>query len=194
MMGDPSVHEIVHGERGMLPGIRLCIDGFCLVSAVTLIYSAIDALAGLTVPVSVSSGGGPDFKAWIKKYYLPHLRVDLSAADLWSARCGVLHAYSRHSDLSRNGRARSLVYRWRNAHAPDDRILESEVRAGGVVVEVEALSDALGLAVSRFQEAIEYDADLRRRVEYHVKSLLCYKPSSPAVQLPAKRSVRKRAV
>ena len=184
MMGDPSVHEIVHGERGMLRGIDACIEALCLVSAVTLIYSAIDALAGLTVPTNRASGAGPDFKAWAEKYFVPYLHTSLSSADLWAARCGVLHAYSRHSDLSRQGQARSLVYRWRHVHHPNDLLLQQHVNDGAVVVEIEALADALRHAVQRFQEDIERNPNLRARVQHHVAALLCYKPSMPAVRLP----------
>lgn len=184
MMGDPSVDEIVYGERGMLRGIDACIEALCLVSAVTLIYSAIDALAGLTVPTTRTSGAGPDFKAWTKKYLVPHLHASLSPTDLWAARCGVLHAYSRHSDLSREGKARSLVYRWRHVHHPNDRLLQQHINQGAVVVEIEALADALRHAVQGFQEDIEQDPDLRSRVQHHVAALLCYKPSMPAMRLP----------
>lgn len=184
MMGHPSVNEIVHGDRGMLRGIQACIDALCLVSAVTLIYSSIDALAALTVPIMNSSGNGSDFKAWVKKYYSPHLTASLSSADLWAARCGVLHSYSRHSDLSRGGSARSLVYRWRHVHSPNDHLLVKHIQEGAIVVDIESLADGLKHAVEAFQEEIERDPELRSRVDHHVAKLLCYKPSIPAVSLP----------
>lgn len=187
MIGDPSVEEIVHGERGVLRGIDACIGALCLVSAVTLIYSAIDALAGLTVPIDRTSGGSPDFKAWVEKYMMAHLASTLSPADLWAARCGVLHAYSRHSNLSRQGQARSLIYKWKNVHHPNDQLLRQHVADGAVVVEIEALAEALRRAVTEFQREVERDADLRSRVEHHVAALLCYKPSLPAMRLPKGR-------
>jgi hypothetical protein len=51
MLGDPDLIEIVHGERGILRGIEACIDQQCLVSALTLLYAGIDALAALTRPL-----------------------------------------------------------------------------------------------------------------------------------------------
>jgi hypothetical protein len=191
MMGDPSVHEIVHGERGMLRGIDACIAALCVVSAVTLIYSAVDALAGLGAPITQARSGGPAFKAWVLKYLLPHLESALSPADLWAARCGILHAYSRHSDLSRQGDARSLVYVWRHGHHPDDRLLRRHVEEGAAVLEIEALASAFTGAVQAFQEDIERNPDLRSRVKHHVATRLCYKPSMPTVRLP--RRARSRA-
>ena len=190
MIGDPTVDEIVYGERGMLKGIKLCTEALCLMSAITLIYSSIDALAALTIPVKNKKSKGADFEAWIDEYFLPHLAVNLLAKDLWAARCGILHAYSRHSDLSRSGTSRSLIYKWRKVHHPNDIKLQRELAAGAAAVEVEALVEAFESAVRSFQDAIDQQADLRVRVEHHLKSLLCYKPSMLMALPPSESSAR----
>jgi hypothetical protein len=192
MLGNPTVNEIVHGQRGMLKGIQACVDAFCLVSAITLIYSSIDALAALTIPIQSSKSKGADFEAWVDRYFIPSLTAGLSAKDLWAARCGILHAYSRHSDLSRSATSRSLIYKWRTAHHPNDVKLQNEAAAGAVIVEVESLVDAFCSAVMEFQKEIDREVDLRQRVQHHVQGLLCYKPSMP-VLLPALSSAARVA-
>jgi len=54
MLVDPDLNEIVTGQRGMLQGIDACIGAQCLVSAVALVYSSIDALAALTRPTNAA--------------------------------------------------------------------------------------------------------------------------------------------
>lgn len=53
MLVDADLDEIITGKRGMLRGIDACLETQCLVSAVALIYSTIDALSALTRPIDV---------------------------------------------------------------------------------------------------------------------------------------------
>ena len=59
VLGDPDLHEIAFGDRGMMRGIDACVDSQCLVSAVSLVYSAIDAIAALDRPILVKEGYQP---------------------------------------------------------------------------------------------------------------------------------------
>ena len=48
MMTNPDFRKVWRGPRGMRAGIKACERAKCVVSALTLIYSAVDALAALT--------------------------------------------------------------------------------------------------------------------------------------------------
>lgn len=178
MLTNPSFNEVVNGERGMLSGIRACMDAKCLVSTVSLIYATIDALSALTIPIGKSRSTRTDFKKWVKQYLLQHLSQSISEHDVYAARCGVLHAYSVHSQDSRNGVARTIIYKWRIGHRPDDHILQRESQVAHVV-ELEALYEALELAVNDFHQKLSADPELNRRVSHHIAYLLCYKPWTP---------------
>jgi len=170
---EPRLEEVVNGDRGMLRGIQVCLDHECLVSAVSLLFGAIDALSALTRPI-----GNPDtdrevFKTWVEDYLLPGSALRCSATDLYAARCGVVHTYSADSRLGREGAARPLVYQWRRGPAADEA---APLPAGTIVVEVEALHDAFRGAIEKFLISSETDAHVHERVQHHLPSLLCYTP------------------
>jgi hypothetical protein len=162
----------------MRAGIKACVKKKCVLSAVTLIFSAVDALSALTRPVDQLETNRGYFKGWVEHYLLRHLTTSLTASDLYGARCGIVHTYGPNSGLSRKGEAKTIVYRWRTGHKPDDPILAAYAH-DALVVEVEALFEAMQNAVDDFQQRVCSDPDLRTRVETHIKSLLCYAPSEP---------------
>ncbi len=173
MRVEPELDELVNGQRGILRGIEVCLRDECLVSGVALIFSGIDSLAALTRSTEAASTSRRVFLRWVEKYLLPGSPLACSPTDLYAARCGVLHTHSPRSDLQRRGEARPLVYEWRHGPGADATVpLEPEA----IVIQVEALHDALKAAVGRFLEAADANAEVRRRVQHHLKSLLCYRP------------------
>jgi hypothetical protein len=174
----PSVEKVLHGERGILTGINACIDCKCVMSAVTLIYAAIDAMAGLTRPVDEVETNGSHFRDWAQQYFLPFLGRPVTPAELWGARCGVIHAYSPESRVSRKSLGNTVIYKWRLGHRLDDPLLADRAKTS-IVLEVEGLVEAFEKAINLFQEQIEAQPELKARVEYHVQGLLCYQPWQP---------------
>jgi hypothetical protein len=178
MLVYPSVEKVARGRRGMLAGIEACMARQCLVSAVSLIYATIDALAALTRPLGATRSTRAEYKAWVERYMIPSLREPLTADDLYAARCGILHAYSAESEASRAGEAKAIVYKWRDGHRPDDARL-AELSRTATVIEIQSLHEALETAVMHFEAHIRSDPSLEARVAQHVSELLCYEPWSP---------------
>jgi hypothetical protein len=177
MMTNPEFRKVWGGRRGMRAGIKACEKAKCVVSALTLIYSAIDALATLTRSPTVRATRS-EFLAWVDQYLLPELKGELTSLDFYGARCGVVHTYGAASDLSRDGHAKLLVYKWRHGHRPDDPVLAERARTA-IVVEIESLVEGLERAVTRFEARIAENSELRDRVERNVADLLCYEPWHP---------------
>lgn len=76
-----------------------------------VLYAGIDTMAWLSVPEEESSG--LDFQRWVQDYMLSRngqLLPNVTAADLWGARCGLLHTGAPESRDFRKGRARKLFY------------------------------------------------------------------------------------
>lgn len=178
MLVDPKLREVVVGPRGMLPGIQACLDQQCLVSAVTLVFAAIDALAALTRPINQPETDGATFRAWATRFLHPDQRINCTVEDLWGARCGVLHTYSPEAIRAAARGARRIYYQWRQGPAAD---AVRELPARSVVVIVEDLYAALFDAVHAYMADIPIDADLRARLNAHLPSLLCYEPHDPFV-------------
>jgi hypothetical protein len=179
MLIDPNVDEVTNGERGMLKGIEACIQQQCLVSAVSLIYSTIDALSALTRPIGQINTSRKVFKDWVDQY-MDVLTVGCTSADIYGARCGIVHTYSPESDLFRDGDAKAIVYKWRGGPAPDLVAIRG-IPKGAIILCVEDLFDALKAAVHNFLEDIGSHRELQDRVTNHIKPLLCYRPWSPVL-------------
>jgi hypothetical protein len=177
MLVDPDLDEIVNGPRGMLKGVDVCIQAQCLVSAVALIYSTIDALSALTRPPEKKDTNRKNFINWVKKYIRPDKTLRCSAHDLYGARCGVLHNYGPNSKLRRQGEAKALIYKWRDGPDPDPN-RNIPLPADAITLYVEDLRKALSEALTEFLAGIEGDAALKQRVEHHRQELLCYRPWS----------------
>jgi len=175
MLVDPDLVEITNGARGILRGIDACIEAQCLVSAVTLIYSAVDALSALTRPLHSPDTTRSEFLNWVERYMNPAEKLGCSAHDLNGARCGILHTYGADSRLRRTGRPRAIVYRWTNGPAPDPQHRKS-IPKDAIVLCVERLRDGLKCAVGLFLKDAASVRDLEERVEKHRQDLLCYRP------------------
>jgi len=175
MRVDPRIHEVVYGKRGMLKGIDVVLEAECLVSAVALIFSAIDALAALTRSVGDGDTTKSVFTDWSDKYLSPIETLGCSSTDLYAARCGVLHTYSADSRLGREAKARRLIYEWKAGPSAD---AAAALPPDSVVVHVEALNKALRRGLRAFIIDAETDAETKQKVEHHVKSMLCYTPWS----------------
>ena len=82
MFVEAELKEVVHGRRGMLEGIKACLDRQCLVSALVLMYSTIDALSALGRAINKSDTNGNVFKEWVNDYIHPQ-KLKCSADDIW---------------------------------------------------------------------------------------------------------------
>lgn len=173
MLIEPNLDEIVNGPRGMLTGIRTCLKSECLVSAVTLMFSSLDALAALTRPIGQQSTNGAVFRAWATQFIQPEHSLGCTAEDLWGARCGVLHLYSPDSDLSAQNKARSIYYQWSDGPAAD---AARAIPAGSLLIAVETLHHAIESATHDFIVASEMNHEIKQKVQSHLPSMLCYEP------------------
>lgn len=75
-----------------------------------LILSSIDTMGLLDAAPTVQKASGETFKAWTRKYILSNSTLLCSDAELWGARCGILHTYKTESDLSRGGVVREIKF------------------------------------------------------------------------------------
>ena len=81
-----------------------------LTPTLLLIYTSIDVFASMTRPVDQIDTHGGIFKDWVNKFMLPDSGLPCTAADIWSARCGLLHTLTAESRNSRAGKARMINY------------------------------------------------------------------------------------
>ncbi len=96
-----------------------CLKSRFIMPSLILIYANIDIMASLNRKSPNKSVKRDDFVEWTEKYILQGNDLGCSAIDIYAARCAIVHTYTTESDLSRNGRARQIVYAWGAASKND---------------------------------------------------------------------------
>lgn len=171
MLTNPDLGSVLYGERGMLAGVRACLDTQCLVSAVTLMYATIDAISSLTRNVAAQETNRQVFVDWVTRF-LPLETLRVSAIELYGARCGVLHTYRPEATMVQ-GAVRPLYYQWREGPPANE---ERALPASAAIVVVQDLHEALEAALADYVAALAHDRDLVDRLNAHIGDLLHYRP------------------
>jgi hypothetical protein len=131
----------------------------CLV----LLYSGIDVAASLESP---DDAVGKRFMEWVDRYMLNHGALGCSSADLYGARCGVVHTFTPESDYFKKGRACQVAYAFGNT---DVNKLRTAAQLGGldkiVSIHVHDLIDAFRNGFADFYEEVQNDPARLQKVE-----------------------------
>ena len=136
-----------------------------------LLHSAIDIISSLSRPISSADTSGEIFKNWVNTYMLPDSSLNCSAADIWGARCGILHTLSLSSRGSRTKEAKPLSFL--NKESGVARLQEICDRRGHdiTIVAIPTYMRAFFKGILRFTEQIQIDENLRNRVFHHLKNV-----------------------
>jgi len=132
--------------------------------ALILTYAAIDALAWLNRRMDALDVARADFVAWVSMYMLAagSELSNVTAVDLYAARCAILHSQVAEAKLTRDGDAVEVWYRTKPK--------EAFVPIHGVQCRVPILvdpRDLIGAAVAgyrAFLAKVQSDADTFERV------------------------------
>lgn len=148
----------------LFTSIDSCIERKVQLPTLILIYAGIDSIAWLGAE-DPAGPVGERFTTWIDRYLLAAKPLACSAADLYSARCGILHTLTADSKLISKGRAKHLAYAWGNANARDlQRVLDQTHPGECVVVHISELAEALRLGTARMFEEADRDTALAQRL------------------------------
>lgn len=155
-----------HAIGQMGRAIELLIDKDLTIPALTLIYSLIDCMAWATRPEDQPDVHGKDFINWVERYMLPAApALECTAADLYAARCGILHSLTTESGHVRRGKARAIYYSWGTA---DLEKLKKSINITGqnaVAMRITDLQQAVFTASSLFWNAASSDPELSRLIK-----------------------------
>ncbi|HEY3940589.1 MAG TPA: hypothetical protein VGL97_24385 [Bryobacteraceae bacterium] len=145
-------------ENGIKLPIRLLLQERHYVSALILIYSGIETMALINLPLQKADVMRSDFILWVESYLLPFLpqEVRLTGKDIYGARCGVLRGTD--SRLAREGHCRKIRYK---GAGKDASVLSVEELANAFFQATdEFVSDSL-----RNDKRAAFEARLKRMVE-----------------------------
>ena len=123
-------------------------------ATLVLLYSGMDSMAFMSLPAGQDGVTRKDYIAWVEKYLRFPCAEQVTGLDLYAARCGLLHTFTPESDLSRNKRARPIVYI--NHRTPEISYDPNEPE-NIVVMSVEGLYNSFFTGVQKFLSDLHAD-------------------------------------
>src|SRR5688500_6968026 len=111
-----SVGYLAGNLKTIADGISACCEKRLYLPALILVYSGIEITAALDNE-DPTIGTQEIFRNWVKKYLLPVRMLYCNDADLYGARCGLIHTLTPYSKMSSSGRARTIAYAWGDGSA-----------------------------------------------------------------------------
>jgi hypothetical protein len=96
-----------------------------------------------------------DYYDWVKKYLLPGSKLKGTAADLYAARCGILHSHSPEAKLIREGKANLIYYSFGNAEM--SKLERLSVKSGKkyLVINFDNLFEAYQSALFKYMRFLD---------------------------------------
>ncbi len=163
---DPIINAI---HKGIKAGIEATLDGGHLASCVILIYSGMDTMGYLDMPAGQQDVTRADFIRWAENYIKFPCKDQLTGADLYGARCAMLHQYGVVSRMSREGQCRMIGYM--DKSVPEIRY-NASVHPDTVMVSVPALKEAFFTGIDKFLINAFAGKEKAAVVEERMKSLV----------------------
>jgi len=147
----------------VIAAIESCLANGQQLPALILIYSLIDSFAWIVYGQDEKSVR-KRFEKWCEELLASGNSTQVSATDLYAARCAILHTLTSDADLTASGKARRVVYAWGTAESGVlEKVLEETGRADVVVVHINDLFQRVREAVAHVLEITEEDAALALR-------------------------------
>jgi hypothetical protein len=134
--------------------------------ALLFLHAAMDAISSWSRPVDQADTSREIFKNWIDKYMLFDSGLPCTSDDIYGARCGLLHNLTLCSRLSRQGKARELLFSSHVEFLPLLKGYIKEYQLDVCIVVFPVYVRAFYKALIRFAEALQVNPDLQDRVLY----------------------------
>jgi hypothetical protein len=165
----PINAQLLDNTSRLLLAIDHCAAQGYRTASLILLYSTIDIMAWLDRPRQHEDTIREDFQRWVETFLLPGSDLNCTPEDLYAARCAVVHSGAARSRLSREGKAREILYAWGEAHVDDLQDALGCAKLPAVAVHIGTLTEALRRGVSRFASALSNDASTAQLVRERVR-------------------------
>jgi hypothetical protein len=164
---DPLINAI---ENGIKEDIRIAHAKKRFRAVIILIYSGMDTMAYLDLPAGRDEVTRDDFIRWAERYIRFPCKEQLTGADLYGARCAMLHVYGVSSRLSRAGKCRQIGYM---DHSVPEIRYNPSISKDLVLVSVAALKDAFFKGIDAFLVNAFANKAKAPVVEARFQTLMC---------------------
>ena len=158
----------------LLAGAERCLSDKQTLAALVLIYASIDIMGSLER--AEGEGTRKSFIRWADAYLLPRDSLPCTSLELYAARCGVLHTLTADADLTREGKARRILYSWGTAQADELREVSRRLKKDVVSIHIGDLRQAVVDGVAAYRRDLEHDSARRAAVERQVAQWFTFLP------------------
>jgi hypothetical protein len=166
---------------GMLKDIHEAWKRKSYRATLILIYSAIDAMAHLTMPGGKDKVSRSDFVDWADKRLLFRdatgaRTLQLPGLELYAARCALVHTYGSESDLHKDGKVKRQIG-YGDEFIPEvaaDPNIENLV-----LVSIRGLVDALSEGVAATLQELAHDEPRRKLFAVRLEKMVQELPATP---------------
>ena len=145
----------------LLESIEDCLTKGRTIASLILLYSGIDCISAL----ESGRANRSTFKKWVSDYILRKTPLPCTASDLYAARCGILHTLSAESELSRQRKARPIVYAWGNAKPERLARTAAVLKRQDCIIHIRELVDGFRRGLADYLEEILRDQKRILRVQ-----------------------------
>jgi len=168
---DDSVTEWVNAR---ILAIGVCLNSELPEAVLTLIYSGIDVIGWLDAPGGQQYAKEGSFVTWAERYISPTLHAidgeQVKAADLYSARCGILHVSSPMSSGTRKGETREIWYQF--GGGTGGHALAVTGKELQLVVDLEVLERTFRDGCDKFLSELKSDSHRFKKANERAQQLL----------------------
>lgn len=164
--GDPIMNAIF---GTMCDDIHFLLDNERPISAVILIFSAIDAMSHLGRPKNKPEADGNDFQEWVERYFRVSGETIVKPLEWWAARCAIIHTYGAYSRSHKKSGVRLMT--WITGETPGTRV--HKVDGDSLLcVNVKLMYHALRSGIEKFFIDVCKDNTKKAIVEKRLRELL----------------------
>lgn len=166
-----TIENSIHNQ--ILRGIEVSLHNGCWGSALILIYSAMDAMASLARPEKQTEVTSNDFIKWVSEYVPLEGQTTVTGAELYSARCGILHNFGVESRKTSSGECRKIGYM--HGGIPPIRY-NSRIAVDLILIDILTLANSFKNGVIVFMDDFYKRAEGNEVLEDRLRKLICTFP------------------
>jgi len=150
---DEERQRIADVIRRIRRNVAVTWDNECWEACAILIFVGIDTMAAIDRPVGKETADRSDFIAWAEKYIVLDGPRQVPGIDLYASRCAHLHTYGSQSKLSREGRARVVMF----AIGGQDHVHENPKVPDAFILRLDSFKDAFLNGLAHYFEELGRD-------------------------------------
>lgn len=159
MVEERAVDALAQNIKELVQEIDDCMERGRLLPCLSLLYTGIDVIASLERQPGEKAW--QSFTRWADRYMLQQTELQVTALELYGARCGILHTFTAESTLHARGQVRQVWYAWGSARPEDLQRAVDSLGKRATAVHVRDVVEAFRCGAAAYLD--EFASDVRRQ-------------------------------